>query len=665
MARFKILFVSANAIPGAALRVDDEYKEVKRQLHRSKNFETPRYNPSSTWEEVIDEIKGYKPDIVHFSAHGSPSEQIVLNNEHGKPAAISTKALALLFRVMKGNVRVVVMNSCFSARQARAIARFVGCVVGVKLRLADDTAIKFSPRFYEALAEGVSVAAAYDAAMISVYGGHPGNDQVPKLLKGAVPPDEIVFVKSRRKQAQPSPQLSEDKKIELSASAEDTAVTPSPPKAADRICQSLHWDVRIDEEGDAYNEMAYGGIVLPARRPYVFELLPAEVQSGHTTEFTLMWDGRTIEGTSLKVGSISSTKVQMNVHFTNRPTPPNPARFAISGWDWNVFSMNLEEFRQKPHFSETDNGVDYAQKLVSETWRTFTLLIQFPLQMVFALPPYFEIYYPPEASETGRNDDLTDRYRCCFHYSRALNLATLSVEQPPAPFCYRISWQLGQSRAAVASPLTPQQRAKQQTFASRLLRMRRTLETNGVEKADAAKLKESVDAVLASVAEHVYKTLGGAELDPQTLEISLMVLDEEHKEKAPPNDSEYPVLRIVAGTLLEEPAYRKLFFFVGDGNAGRAWKHRMARVYDLNETDPKRHIYVPIPGAFRHCFLVSVPLIDPSSNALIYGILNLGTSSKEQAELLRQFGTAPGIEDLTSHAQSYVLHRLKELIRLS
>src|SRR6266481_4894106 len=195
MPKLKILFVSANSVPGAPLKVEDEYKEVLKVLP-SKRWDI-RHNPSATLKEVMDQIKSYQPDIVHFSAHGSPSEKIVLNNHVGKPKPVSTKALEQLFKIMKGNVRLVVMNSCYSARQAGAIAKLVDCVCGVKLKLVDDIAIMFSQQFYEALIEGESVASAYDRAMILVYDEDPEKQQVPRLFKGSVPPDQIFFARAK------------------------------------------------------------------------------------------------------------------------------------------------------------------------------------------------------------------------------------------------------------------------------------------------------------------------------------------------------------------------------------------------------------------------------------------------------------------------------------
>jgi len=66
----------------------------------------------------------------------------------------------------------------------------------------------------------------------------------------------------------------------------------------------------------------------------------------------------------------------------------------------------------------------------------------------------------------------------------------------------------------------------------------------------------------------------------------------------------------------------------------------------------------------RHQFLLSVPLIDPESAALVYGILNIGTFSEPQAELLRPLSAKEEIEKLTGFAQAFVLKRLLEYFKM-
>jgi hypothetical protein len=331
--------------------------------------------------------------------------------------------------------------------------------------------------------------------------------------------------------------------------------------------------------------------------------------------------------------------------------------------------MNMEEYRQKPGCRE--DGMDYVEKSIPESWDVFTLLIRFPEQMVFAKEPFFEIY-DYSTGVDKREDNLSARFQDCFYFSKTQNTVMLSVRNPPAPFSCRISWLLGESRVGVTSSLVPKQRQRQRMFAQKLLRMRRIL--GGVpggpskgadEKMTAANLNTNLNSVLASVAEYVEQCLGGKEtLDSESLELSLMVLDDEQMEEPAPDARKLPVLRIVAGTQFQDPKYPGLALFVGDGNAGRAWKRRMARVFDRTEPDPKRHIYVPLPENLQHQFLLSIPLIDPQSAALVYGILNIGTFSVSQADLLRSLSSKEEIERLAGYAQAYVLKRLLECLKM-
>jgi len=438
-------------------------------------------------------------------------------------------------------------------------------------------------------------------------------------------------------------------------------VTP-PTVGRDCTCRSLHWDVKIDKEGDAYNEMTYSGVVLPPIRPYIFKLPPAEVQSGHTTPFDLIWgDGRTTEGASLHEGNVvGPTKIEMYVQFQNRPTPAIPAAFALRCWDWNVYSMNMEEYGQKQNWRA--DGLDCAEKFIPDPWPRFTMIVQFPPEIVFAKRPFFEVY--DSSDPDVRNDELTAAYQQCFLFSAIFRQALLVIERPAAPHHYRISWLLGESGVRLAAALTPLQRQRQRTFARGLLSMRQSLESGDPAKVTAVKpLAEGVYAVLASVAEQVQKLLGTL-LDSANLEISVMVLDEEQLKMPATGKKGYPCLRIAAGTHFSDPDYRDLSLFVGDGAAGRAWKRCVAIVFDSDDKNPNNRIYVPVSKTLRHRFLISVPLVGRESDFLAFGILNIGTFDDRQAQILRPLAGDAEMEKIGNYAQSYVLQRLMELLKL-
>lgn len=469
-------------------------------------------------------------------------------------------------------------------------------------------------------------------------------------------------------------------RLPRSAAAKDAKNTAEPAvrdtttPAPRPLCQGLHWDVVIDEEGDAYNEMHYFGIVLPEDSGSALPLPKVEVQSGHISTFELIRDGRTSEGVTLEQSPPGAAvrQIEMKVVFANRPTDLHPASFCLRNYDWNAYSMNMEEYRQKPGWRE--DGLDYLEKQITEDWEQLTMLVRFPERLTFTKEPFLEIYSYASGS-AARDDTITSKLQNCFYYSKSQRTALLHLRHPPVPYSCRISWLLGESPAAVTSSLVPKQRQRQRMFAHKLLAIRRALlgepraeplvAAAGAQVASASAAQASaeeqfgvVNSVLATVAQYVENELGP--LDVNAIELSLMVLDEEQMEEAEPGGRKLPVLRIAAGTHLSEPLYRDLFLFVGDGNAGRAWKRRAARLFDPTAKDPKSHIYLPVSESLRHRFLVSLPLIDPDSAALVYGILNIGTFSDTQAEVLRPLWEQEQVERLTGYAQSFVLKRLLE-----
>merc|ERR1712117_254888 len=51
-----------------------------------------------------------------------------------------------------GPIECVVFNACFSLKKADAVAHQVGCVIGMKKEIGDDSALIFAEEFYQGLA---------------------------------------------------------------------------------------------------------------------------------------------------------------------------------------------------------------------------------------------------------------------------------------------------------------------------------------------------------------------------------------------------------------------------------------------------------------------------------------------------------------------------------
>ncbi len=183
-----ILFLTANPSDTAALHLDEELRLISARIRRGeyrKLFDI-RSAPAIRATDLPFEMMDQAPDIVHFSGHGTDKGELCFVHDGDlRTVAIPATTLARVFRQFRDRVKCVVLNACFSAIQANAIAESIPCVVGMTRAVPDSTAIAFSAGFYEALAFGKSVADAFELGLIQVELTDPrliGTADIPKLV---------------------------------------------------------------------------------------------------------------------------------------------------------------------------------------------------------------------------------------------------------------------------------------------------------------------------------------------------------------------------------------------------------------------------------------------------------------------------------------------------
>jgi hypothetical protein len=168
----KILFLAANPAGTTQLALDQEIRAIDANIRGSEHRD--RLELVSHWAVRLDDLSGLlmrrKPDIVHFSGHGAPKGEIVLIGPEGKPKPVPPEALGGLFRVLKDNVRVVVLNACYSEPLAELIVEEIDCAIGMSDKILDVAALAFAAEFYQALGYGRSVQDAYDLGVYRLIG---------------------------------------------------------------------------------------------------------------------------------------------------------------------------------------------------------------------------------------------------------------------------------------------------------------------------------------------------------------------------------------------------------------------------------------------------------------------------------------------------------------
>lgn len=162
--RVTVLFVANNPLYTRRLRLDKEYGQIDKNLRASAaGRRINALNPGLiSRAELGREILDHGAAIVHFSGHGDRSGRLLFEDANGVSTPASIAALADLFRLLKGTVRCVVLNACFSRAQAEEIRKYVDCVVGMSSEIEDPAAIDFAAGFYGAIGAGMSIQDAFD-----------------------------------------------------------------------------------------------------------------------------------------------------------------------------------------------------------------------------------------------------------------------------------------------------------------------------------------------------------------------------------------------------------------------------------------------------------------------------------------------------------------------
>jgi hypothetical protein len=105
-----------------------------------------------------------------------------VDDKTGTSKPVSTAAMRALFRTLKDNIRLVVLNACYSEAQAQAIVENIDCAVGMSTEIGDQAAIIFAASFYRALGFGRSVQHAFEQGKVALLLEGIPEDKTPALL---------------------------------------------------------------------------------------------------------------------------------------------------------------------------------------------------------------------------------------------------------------------------------------------------------------------------------------------------------------------------------------------------------------------------------------------------------------------------------------------------
>ncbi len=237
----RILMLAANPVDRNRLALTEEYRLLRGKMF--DNIDSGSCDLRVEWAARAADLKRAlretQPHIVHFSGHGG-DESISLEDDERKTRPLSKVKLELLFN-SRNRIRVVLLNACYSARQAENLSELVDFVIGTTVPIADAAALRFTNHFYRAIATGGTVREAFSKAKANTDDpkGHgsqyemlvrPGADETTPLLppsasfEGTVEVEEEIRAKEMNLAAKiiegdpgslPAPSPNDKKKMHL------------------------------------------------------------------------------------------------------------------------------------------------------------------------------------------------------------------------------------------------------------------------------------------------------------------------------------------------------------------------------------------------------------------------------------------------------------------
>jgi hypothetical protein len=193
-----VLFLASNPADSQQLRLDEEARSIAEMIRKAKHRDSVVFE--SRWAvrpmDVLQAINEVNPTVVHFSGHGSDSDEIVFQDNNGNTKLISKEAIVQTMMASSSEIRLVFFNTCYSHNQAQSVIRHVEAAIGMKTSIGDEAARIFSSQFYSAVGFGLSIQKAFDQAKALLMMEGLGEEDTPELfVREGLTSSDLIMVR--------------------------------------------------------------------------------------------------------------------------------------------------------------------------------------------------------------------------------------------------------------------------------------------------------------------------------------------------------------------------------------------------------------------------------------------------------------------------------------
>ncbi|MCD4751962.1 MAG: CHAT domain-containing protein [Anaerolineaceae bacterium] len=195
--KIKVLFLSSSPIDQDKLRLDEEIRSISEMIRKSEHRDSVEL--VSAWAvrplDILQELNIHEPAIVHFSGHGSPNDELVLQDNNGETKLVSKQAIVQAMATTSSGIRLVFLNACYTDQTALSICDHVEAAIGMNNSIGDDAARIFAAQFYSAIGFGKSVNNAFNQAKSALMLENIPEEYIPVLfLQDGVDGEQLIIV---------------------------------------------------------------------------------------------------------------------------------------------------------------------------------------------------------------------------------------------------------------------------------------------------------------------------------------------------------------------------------------------------------------------------------------------------------------------------------------
>ncbi len=193
-----VLFMASNPINSKSLRLDEEARSIQEMIRKAEHRDSVKFE--TRWAtrpiDILQAINELNPAIIHFSGHGSETDELVLQDADGNAKLVSKEAIVQTMMTSSDKIRLVFFNTCFSDGQAKAVVKYVESAIGMNTSIGDYAARVFSAQFYSAISFGLSLEKAFNQGKSALMLEGIPEEETPELyVKKGLSADDIIIVR--------------------------------------------------------------------------------------------------------------------------------------------------------------------------------------------------------------------------------------------------------------------------------------------------------------------------------------------------------------------------------------------------------------------------------------------------------------------------------------